>query len=76
MNSESPAQRTELLSYLQTEAVRGVLFVTGDVNFGGLMRIGAVNTTLGGNQFEVLVGPGGRCPPSLSLLSFGVFDMP
>lgn len=52
-----PAQRDEILDFVETKAIPGVWWLSGDLHFG---CIGAVGTTAARAKMrEVLMGPGG-----------------
>jgi alkaline phosphatase D len=51
-----PAQRDALLAV--AERVPGVLFVTGDMHFGAIQKVGAAGA-LGAELFEIAAGPAG-----------------
>ncbi|MCI0672232.1 MAG: alkaline phosphatase D family protein [Myxococcaceae bacterium] len=50
------AQRTELLSYIESSGIPGVLFVAGDFHLASMGRVS--RTGPGARLHEVLVGPG------------------
>ncbi len=53
-----PQQRTEILSFIETETIHGVLWVSGDHHFAS---VGAVSLNgRGANALEVLAGPGAQ----------------
>jgi len=53
-----PKDRTELLTFLDDEAIEGVLFVSGDMHFGSICRV-SPDGAPGANHWEVMAGPGG-----------------
>lgn len=55
-----PAQRTELLSFIDNANIPGVLWVSGDLHFASVGRL--AKKGLGSTQREVLVGPGAQVP--------------
>ena len=59
------AQREELLSFIDEENIRGVLWVAGDFHYTSLGRVGSNDQALGWKQWEVLVGPGSQYPNPL-----------
>ncbi len=65
-----PAQRAEILSFLQAEAVTGVLWIAGDLHMAQVGRVDPVGG-LGADQWEVLVGPAGSFPNILADLFVG-----
>lgn len=55
-----PAQRTALLRYIDTERIKGVLWISGDFHLGTLGRVSQAGP--GSTAIEALVGPGGQAP--------------
>jgi hypothetical protein len=53
-----PEDRTELLAFLDDEAIEGVLFVSGDMHFGSVCRV-SPDGEPGSGHWEVMAGPGG-----------------
>lgn len=51
-------QRSEILGFIETENIGGVLWVSGDHHFASVGTVTAVGR--GENQLEVLVGPGAQ----------------
>ncbi len=54
----NPAQREELLGYIEDEGIPGVLFLGGDMHFGSVCRVSA-DGEVGASLYEVMAGPGG-----------------
>lgn len=61
------AQRTELLSFLESEAIEGVWFISGDFHMGFVSRVEP--TGYARNLFEAAVGPGGNLGNPLGYLA-------
>lgn len=55
-----PAQREEVLAFIDDEKIPGVLWVSGDFHLACMGRVS--RTGPGSNAIEVLVGPGGQAP--------------
>ncbi|MFT3713664.1 MAG: alkaline phosphatase D family protein [Archangium sp.] len=55
------AQRETLLSFIESNAVKGVFFVSGDIHSGTIMRV--EKTGYRSKLFEVTVGPAGNINP-------------
>jgi alkaline phosphatase D len=53
-----PAQREELLGFIDEMAIDGVVWVAGDFHLASMGRVAASGA--GSTQLEVLVGPGGQ----------------
>lgn len=53
-----PAQRAELLGFIEEADIEGVLWVSGDVHYAQVGRVDPPGGT-GAGQFEVFAGPGG-----------------
>lgn len=53
-----PAQREEILSYIEDSEIEGVLWVTGDFHYGSISRVGAIGD-VGDSMYEVMAGPSG-----------------
>jgi len=54
-----PAQREELLQFIDDEGIEGLLWVTGDFHWGAVTHVGKKFPFLAGAQWEVLSGPAG-----------------
>lgn len=70
------AQRSELLAAL--EGVAGVMFLSGDLHFGGLFHVGrSKNVDASYGIFELLAGPGSsRINPAVAAVRFlRIFDV-
>ncbi len=57
------AQRTDILSYIDTNQIKGVLWVGGDFHLAYISHV--AKTGVGSTQREVLVGPGGQSANAL-----------
>jgi alkaline phosphatase D len=60
-----PAQRTEILDFIDDMGIEGVLWVSGDFHLGSIGNVGGMGAP-GANQLEVLAGPGAQLPNPLS----------
>jgi alkaline phosphatase D len=60
-----PAQREELLEFIENARIPGILWVSGDLHFASVGRV--AKEGLGSTQNEVLVGPGAQIPNYLCL---------
>jgi alkaline phosphatase D len=67
-----PAQREEILDYVEKEALKGVWWLSGDLHFGCIGGIGATGARLA--MREVLMGPGGTNARTNITLSATQFD--
>ena len=68
-----PKQREEILSFIDDQKLRGVLWISGDFHLGCVGRVSLQGP--GQTQLEVLVGPGGQLAnPSPSYPSPPQFD--
>jgi phosphodiesterase/alkaline phosphatase D-like protein len=68
------SQRTEILSYIDAENIRGVLWVAGDFH---VATAGRVSTSgAGQNATELLVGPGAQTPTVVQNFLTGVMRAP
>jgi alkaline phosphatase D len=56
-------QRTEILSFIDDNAIRGVLWLSGDFHLAFISKVSTSGP--GANQREVLCGPGGQSANSL-----------
>lgn len=63
-----PAQREEILRYVDEAPIDGVIWVSGDFHFASFGRVGANDRALGWNQREVLAGPGAQTGNPAQLL--------
>lgn len=54
----TPAQRTELLTFLENEDIEGVLFLSGDMHFGSVCQVSR-DGEVGAGLWEVMAGPAG-----------------
>ncbi|MFO0558585.1 MAG: alkaline phosphatase D family protein [Polyangiales bacterium] len=52
-----PSQRREILNHIVNNNIRGVLWLSGDVHFGGICKVEAAGAW--SNVWEVIVGPSG-----------------
>jgi alkaline phosphatase D len=64
------AQREKVLSFLETQAVKNVWFVSGDIHLGTIMRVDASGPRR--KYFEVCVGPAGNVNPLSVVIESGV----
>jgi hypothetical protein len=53
------AERTSILSYIDSNAIPGVVWLTGDFHVGSVVRVGSNSRSLAYEAFEVMAGPGG-----------------
>lgn len=53
-----PAQRSELLEFIDSEGIEGVLWLAGDLHYGQIARVGQPEGA-GAGYWEVMVGPSG-----------------
>lgn len=53
-----PAQRTEIIDFIDQNNISGVMWVSGDLHVGGVGHISAAGEA-GANQWEALTGPSG-----------------
>ncbi len=53
-----PAQRTELLTFIENAGLTGVLFLGGDLHLGAVARV-SITGQPGDDLWEVMAGPGG-----------------
>lgn len=60
------AARTELLSFIETNGITGVVFVSGDFHLASCGRVSP--SGVGRNVLEILAGPGGQKPNPLHYL--------
>lgn len=60
-----PQQRTEILEFIEQNALRGVLWVSGDFHLASVGRVAL--SGLGSTQTEILVGPGAQFGNPLEL---------
>lgn len=67
-----PAQREEILDYVQAEGLKGVWWLSGDLHFGSIGGIGATGARRA--MHEVLMGPGGTTARTNITLSATQFD--
>ncbi len=68
-----PAQRTEILDFIDSTPTEGVLWLTGDFHMGVAGR--TARDGVGARQLEIAVGPAGNFPnPSLSYPAGPQFD--
>lgn len=67
-----PAQRNEILDYVQAQALKGVWWLSGDLHFGSIGGIGTSGPRL--SMREVLMGPGGTNARTNITLSATQFD--
>ncbi len=63
------AQRTEILQYIDTERIGGVLWVSGDFHMASVGRVSTAGA--GATQTEILVGPGAQVGNPLVLAARG-----
>ena len=54
----TPAQREELLAFVEGEGIEGVLFLGGDMHFGSVCRVSPEGSA-GEGLWEVMAGPSG-----------------
>lgn len=55
-----PAQREEIVRYIDETPIDGVIWVSGDFHFASAGRVGANERAIGWNQREILAGPGAQ----------------
>jgi alkaline phosphatase D len=68
-----PEQREKILGFIETQGIRGVLWIAGDLHLGSMGRVSQKGP--GSKAIEVLVGPGGQTSnPSPSYPSKPQFD--
>lgn len=67
-----PAQREEILDFVEQKALKGVWWLSGDLHFGSIGGIGASGPRLA--MREVLMGPGGTNARTNITLSATQFD--
>lgn len=60
-----PIQRKEILSFIDNEPIKGVIWLAGDFHFASVGRV--AKEGLGANQMEILAGPGAQVPNVLGL---------
>ncbi len=53
-----PTQRSEILNHITDNAISGVLWITGDFHFGGVMTVDPAGGP-SAEEWEVMVGPAG-----------------
>ncbi|MCO4771625.1 MAG: alkaline phosphatase D family protein [Deltaproteobacteria bacterium] len=63
----TPAQRTELLSFIEDENIEGVLFLSGDMHFGSVCSVSG-SGDVGAGLWEVMAGPGGSTVNPMAFL--------
>ncbi len=59
-----PTSRTEILSFIETEDIPGVIWVSGDFHFGSAGRVSP--SGVGSSAIEILAGPGAQTPSDLA----------
>ena len=67
------SQRREILNHIVNNNLRGVVWLSGDVHFGGVCRVEPAGTW--SNQWEVIMGPAGAdrdSPPDVRAAQFPV----
>lgn len=67
-----PAQREEILDYVQAQGLKGVWWLSGDLHFASIGGIGATGARRA--MHEVLMGPGGTTARTNITLSSTQFD--
>ena len=60
-----PAQRQEILSFIDVEEIGGVLWVAGDFHLASVQRVSVSGA--GEKQHEILVGPGAQVGNPLAI---------
>lgn len=60
-----PSQRNEILSFIDDQDIKGVLWLSGDFHFASVGRVSPHGP--GSNQTEILAGPGAQVPNPLGL---------
>lgn len=55
-----PAQRAEILTHIDANAIPGVLWLAGDFHLASAGKVGASAGDPGGSQVEILAGPGAQ----------------
>jgi len=60
-----PAQRAEILSFIDDNLISGVVWLSGDFHFASVGRVSLFGP--GSNQTEILAGPGAQFPNLIGL---------